>query len=103
MGNKWCFLKFSWEIYTYSKEQKEEEKYPCGQGCQYHFRLDKSQEKPMKTNNVGDLWSKIAGLSDALLCSSVYRLYYEAIQYYKSKFGVGKWVKAMSKNNFKTI
>ncbi len=33
-------------------------------------------EKPLKTTDVGDLWSKISGSFDALLCSSVYRLYY---------------------------
>ncbi len=43
-------------------------------------------EKTLKTTDIGDFGLKIFGSFEALLCSSVYRLYYEAIQYLKIDF-----------------
>ncbi len=59
------------------------------------------EKNTLKTFDVGDLWSKISGSIEALLCSSVYRLYYEAIQYSIIEIW-GRWVGQNNKIKIKS-
>ncbi len=57
--------------------------------------IEKEEEKVPIQLDLETFGLQLSGSFEALLCSSVYRLYYEAIQYLKIEIW-GEWVKTIS-------